>query len=161
MTMDKRIYRSRDNQMICGVCSGIAKYFNIDPTIVRILFLITLFTWGSGVLIYIICSIVIPVEPIEYAHNTYDSNTHDNNTYYDSNSYDNNTTYNSNTYDHNTPEKRNNLSNSNGRTILGIILVIIGGISILEKIFDWFSFDLVWPIAIIGVGFLILTKDRN
>ncbi|GMQ62282.1 PspC domain-containing protein [Vallitalea maricola] len=148
--MDKRIYRSRDNQMICGVCSGIAKYFNIDPTIVRILFLITLFTWGSGVLIYIICSIVIPVEPIEYAHNTYDSNTHDNNAYYDSNTYENNT-----------PEKRNNFSNSNGRTILGIILVIIGGVSILEKIFNWFSFDLVWPIAIIGVGFLILTKDRN
>ncbi|MCT4685848.1 PspC domain-containing protein [Vallitalea sp.] len=125
--MDKRLFRSRDNQMICGVCSGIAKYFNIDPTIVRILFLITLFTWGTGVLIYIICSIVIPFEPIEYAHNTYDSGTH----------------------------------NGNGRTILGIILVIIGGISILEKIFDWFSFDLVWPIAIIGIGFLILTKDRN
>ncbi|GMQ59446.1 hypothetical protein AN1V17_38430 [Vallitalea sediminicola] len=137
MTMDKRIYRSRDNQMICGVCSGIGKYFNIDPTIVRILFLITLFTWGTGVAIYIICSIVIPIEPIKLDHDIYDYNIEEER------------------------HERHGFSNSNGRTIVGIILVIIGAASILEKIFNWFSFDLVWPIAIIGVGFLILTKDRN
>jgi phage shock protein C len=134
MTMDKRLYRSRDDQMICGVCSGFARYFNIDPTIIRILFLIALFTWGSGVLIYIICSIVIPLEPIGNDYNT---------------------------YDYNKENRHNKLSSGNGRMIIGILLVIIGGISILEKIFDWFSFDLVWPIAIIGIGFLILTKDRN
>lgn len=58
----KRLYRSRKERMMCGVCGGVAEYFNIDPTIVRLLFLLFVFGAGSGILAYIIAAIVIPDE---------------------------------------------------------------------------------------------------
>lgn len=60
----KRLYRSRSNRMIAGVCAGIADYFGIDPTLVRLLVVFLTFAGGSGILAYIIAAIVIPEEPI-------------------------------------------------------------------------------------------------
>ena len=57
----KKLVRSRTNSMICGVCGGIGTYFNIDPTLVRIL-MVLLGCTTSGVIIYIIASIIIPLE---------------------------------------------------------------------------------------------------
>ncbi|CCJ34138.1 MULTISPECIES: PspC domain-containing protein [Caloramator] len=62
--MEKRLYRSRTDRMIAGVCGGIAKYFDMDPTIVRLLWVLIVMLGGSGILAYIICWIVIPEEPI-------------------------------------------------------------------------------------------------
>ena len=59
----KRLYRSRRSRMICGVCGGIAEYFNIDPTLVRLGLILFACLGGSGVLGYIIAAIVIPEEP--------------------------------------------------------------------------------------------------
>lgn len=61
MDNNKRLYRSSTNYMICGVCGGIAEYFNIDPTLVRLAWVIlSVFGWGAGVLAYIIAAIIIP-----------------------------------------------------------------------------------------------------
>jgi len=57
----KKLYRSRKNSMICGVCGGVAEYINIDPTIVRLIWVIAAFP-GIGVLAYIIAAIIIPYE---------------------------------------------------------------------------------------------------
>ena len=59
----KRLYKSRTDRKIDGVCAGIAKYLNIDPTIIRILWVIISLAGGSGILAYIICMIIMPVEP--------------------------------------------------------------------------------------------------
>ena len=57
----KKVYRSKENRMVCGVCGGIAEYFNIDPTLVRLAWVIfTCASFGAGILAYIISSIVIP-----------------------------------------------------------------------------------------------------
>lgn len=56
----KRLYRSRSTRMIAGVCGGIAEYFEIDPTLVRILFVVSCFAGGLGLWAYIIGWIVIP-----------------------------------------------------------------------------------------------------
>ncbi|HOB34250.1 MAG: PspC domain-containing protein [Firmicutes bacterium] len=59
----KRLYRSRTNVMISGVCGGLAEYFDIDPTLVRLGYvLLTLFTLFSGVIFYIIAALIIPLE---------------------------------------------------------------------------------------------------
>lgn len=58
----KRLYRSKKDRMICGVCGGIANYFNIDPTLVRLAFVLITLGAGSGVLAYIIAAIIIPDE---------------------------------------------------------------------------------------------------
>lgn len=60
--MPKRLYKSRTNKMICGVCGGIAEYFNIDPTIVRLAFVAFSFLVGSAILLYLVCAIVMPNE---------------------------------------------------------------------------------------------------
>ena len=57
--MPKRLYRSRDRK-IGGVCGGIAEYFNVDPTLIRLLWVIFALTYGSGLLAYFSCWAVIP-----------------------------------------------------------------------------------------------------
>ncbi len=58
----KRLFRSNTNKMICGVCGGIAEYINIDPTIVRLLWVVFSFAGGFGLLAYIIAAIIMPVK---------------------------------------------------------------------------------------------------
>ena len=61
----KRLYKSRNNKMICGVCAGIADYFNIDPSIVRVLWAVLALAAGTGVLAYIACAIIPPAGDTE------------------------------------------------------------------------------------------------
>jgi len=61
--MRKKLYRVRRGKIIAGVCGGIAKYFDIDPKIVRLLCLALIAAYGSGLLIYIVFAIFIPKEP--------------------------------------------------------------------------------------------------
>jgi phage shock protein PspC (stress-responsive transcriptional regulator) len=56
----KKLQRSTQNKMLGGVCAGLAQYFNVDPTLVRIIFLLALFGFGIGPLFYIILWIVMP-----------------------------------------------------------------------------------------------------
>lgn len=56
----KRIYRSRQERMVCGVCGGIAEYFDLDPSLVRLGWIIFSAMGGSGFLAYIIAAVVIP-----------------------------------------------------------------------------------------------------
>jgi len=58
----KRLYRSRDERMIAGVCGGLAEYFGIDPTIVRLLFVVGLFAVGGTFWVYLIMMLVVPEE---------------------------------------------------------------------------------------------------
>jgi phage shock protein C len=60
----KKLYRSRSNTMIAGVCGGLAEYFNLDPTVVRLLYvLLSLCTVAfPGLLLYIIAMFVVPLE---------------------------------------------------------------------------------------------------
>ena len=64
MTDTKRLYRSRSDRMISGVCAGIGEYLGIDPTVVRLLFLLGLFAGGSTVPVYIVMMIIVPEEPL-------------------------------------------------------------------------------------------------
>ena len=61
--MDK-LYRSRSNKIIAGVCGGISEYFNLDSSIIRIIFLILVFIFGISIWIYPILWLIIPLEPI-------------------------------------------------------------------------------------------------
>jgi len=61
----KKLYRSRSDRRIAGVCGGLAAYFNIDPTLIRLLFVLGLIFVGGTLLAYIILMIVIPEEPTQ------------------------------------------------------------------------------------------------
>ena len=63
MIQQKRLYKSRTERMIDGVCGGIAQYFELDPTLVRIAWVLLTLLGGSGILLYIIAMIIMPKEP--------------------------------------------------------------------------------------------------
>ncbi len=58
----KKLKRSGSNRMICGVCGGLGEYLNVDPTVIRILWVFCAFALGSGILAYIIAAIIMPEE---------------------------------------------------------------------------------------------------
>ncbi|MCD8152149.1 MAG: PspC domain-containing protein [Clostridiales bacterium] len=62
--MRKRLYKSEENRVICGVCGGLADFFGIDPTIVRLIWAVLTVFAGAGVWLYIIAAIIIPREPL-------------------------------------------------------------------------------------------------
>jgi len=61
--MSKKLYRSTSDRQLAGVCGGIAKYLNIDPTVIRILWVIATLFGFAGLIAYIACIFIIPEEP--------------------------------------------------------------------------------------------------
>ncbi|MBQ7327002.1 MAG: PspC domain-containing protein [Clostridia bacterium] len=61
--MEKKLYKSRTDKKICGVCGGIAKYLEIDSTIVRLILVLSVLCAGVGVLAYFVAALVMPYEP--------------------------------------------------------------------------------------------------
>ncbi len=60
--MAKRLLRSHENRMLAGICGGISEYFNIDPTIVRLIWVAFSLAYGTGLFVYLIAWIIIPEE---------------------------------------------------------------------------------------------------
>ena len=60
--MEKKLYRNSQNRMVAGVCSGLAEYLNIDPTIIRVIWALVGLS-GAGILAYLVCALIIPEKP--------------------------------------------------------------------------------------------------
>lgn len=63
--MRKRLYKSEDNRILCGVCGGVGEYLGIDPTLVRLVWVLITLAAGAGLLLYIVAAIIMPREPLE------------------------------------------------------------------------------------------------
>ena len=61
--MDKRLYRLEEGKMVCGVCTGIAQYYQLDPTVVRVVWAIASCFAFAGVIAYIAAALIIPEKP--------------------------------------------------------------------------------------------------
>jgi phage shock protein C len=59
----RKLYRSRTNRQVAGVCGGLAEHFNLDATLIRVLFVVLAVLGGSGILIYVAMWIIVPQEP--------------------------------------------------------------------------------------------------
>lgn len=60
----KRLYRSETDKVVAGVCAGIAQYINVDPVVIRVVWLASVLLAGTGLLLYVVCWIVIPTESV-------------------------------------------------------------------------------------------------
>ena len=60
--MEKKLFRSKTDKKIAGVCGGLAQYLEMDSTVVRLLWIVLSFFAGSGILLYLICALIMPVE---------------------------------------------------------------------------------------------------
>ena len=143
--MEKKLYRNENDKVIAGVASGIGEHLNVDPTLVRVGFILAVFAGLSGVLIYIILWIVIPTKPF-YLNTDYQVN--------------NDKPFPSSVYEPRpAPSKQNN-----GRFIAGIVLIALGLIFLgreLNIIPYWMTIHRLWPLALIIPGILILMKARK
>lgn len=62
---NKRLTKSR-NKVLCGVCAGIAEYFNVDPVLIRVIWVLLICCFGTGILAYLICACVMPEQPADF-----------------------------------------------------------------------------------------------
>lgn len=131
--MSKQLYRSNQNKVLGGVCGGMGEYFDIDPTIVRIIWFLAIFT-GVGIIAYIACWLIIPQK-----------------SYGSLNSYTNEFT----------EHRESSIDKEKTKRILGISLIIIGAVFMLDKFFRWFDLDIIIPLIIIAVGAYILLNTRR
>lgn len=63
--MEKKLYKVEEGKMLCGVCGGIAEYFGIDPTLVRVGWVVLTLCASLGLWAYIICALIMPPKPVE------------------------------------------------------------------------------------------------
>lgn len=147
-TAPSRLYRSEDNKVFGGVAAGLGEYFSVDPTIVRLIFVLFAFIHGSGILIYIILWLVLP--PKSKAINSPESTKQ--------------------TMQDNLNEVRDKVSglaktmkvdkDNNSRIVLGILLLVIGVIILFDNLGFriWFDIGKFWPLLLIVLGFYLVSR---
>ena len=161
--MHKKLYRSSREKMLGGVAGGLAEYFDVDPTIVRLVFVLTVLAGGVGVLAYIIMWVVVPQAP--YAQYNMPAGEPVQNPETPSQSpgaSPENTETGSPDQQKNTKDPVSDYFNSvkkqkekRGITF-GIILIILGVIFLADNLFDRIHFHDFFPLILLGVGIFIL-----
>jgi len=141
----KRLYRSRTNTVLGGVCSGLGQYFGIDPTLVRLVFVLLALS-GTGILAYLILWIIIPVEDRAGATTgeTIKAGAEE--------IAEKAKALGESVRDHSGP--------ASGALLFGAILVGVGGLLLLKNLdlhwLRWFSMRTFWPLILIGIGIVLL-----
>ena len=151
--MNKKLYRSFKDKMLGGVAGGLAEYFGIDVTLVRVLFVVTLFLGGTGVLAYIIMWIIVPEEPIKFPNpETTEQKKEETDTPKQGKQFDAKAYY--STLDQQR-EKR--------RTFAGIILLVLGVIFLADNFIPRIRLGDFWPLILVvaGIGILLNAKRKN
>ena len=137
--MAKKLYRSRKDSMIGGVCGGIGEYFDIDSTLVRLLAILIVFLGGVGVIVYIIAWIIIPQNPEQ----TIDDN------------------------EETAGEKEINIDRSedqkdNNKYIWGgLILIFLGLFFLLRSLFPRFVLVKFWPVILVVLGIFLILQSLS
>lgn len=134
--MNKRLYRSRTESVIGGVCGGLGEYFNIDPTFIRIIAVLLIFADGVGIPAYLIAWIIIPRRPYQESPAEEKPS------------------------GESTPEKKE--YSSWNKYIPGAILVVIGMFFLLHNHWWWWEVERLWPLLLIAIGaFLIFRMNQG
>ena len=143
----KRLYKSRKNKVIDGVCGGIAEYFNVDPVLIRLIAVLFFFTGGVTLIAYIVGMIIIPRQPLEGTGESA-----------------------SGQEQVATPPAPMEGAGHAGGLILGVIMILFGVYFLLQNIplfhhyywrfWNW-GWDYFWPSALILIGLLIIFRQSR
>ncbi|MDD5417895.1 MAG: PspC domain-containing protein [Candidatus Nanoarchaeia archaeon] len=139
----RKLYRSKTNRVIAGICGGIGEYFNIDPVIIRILWVLFTLAGGSGIIAYIIAWVIIPEEKDKSIAEKF-SNAEKNGKHY----------------------KMEKNEKAKILMLLGIFIIIVGLGFVLRNVFsNWFGFfnlgGFFLPGVIIVIGIILVIKGRD
>jgi phage shock protein C len=145
----QRLYRSKTDRMIGGVCGGLGGYFNIDPTLVRLIFVVLTIMGGGGVLIYFILWIVIPEEG--RVAGTPQEIMRDNAQEMGTRARELGQGFEQGF------KSRNAAASRQGALIFGLVLVVLGGLFLLQNLNIFrINFNLFWPLVLIVIGVAML-----
>lgn len=181
--MEKRLFRNEHDKMIAGVASGLADYMQMDLTVVRLLFVLGTFgLFGIGLLVYIVMWIITPVnnDPIAKYNqfNEYFQKNQNTSSMFNSPNAFNNPTNSGPQTKWNTENvgtdfnqandfKQFQKTNDTGRTIGGLILLVLGiyfllrELEIMPEWFNIFKIYKLWPLAIVAVGISLIFKNQR
>jgi len=153
MEKNKRLYRSAKSKVFGGVAGGIAEYFDIDPIIIRLLFVIIAFAGGGGAIVYLILWIALPLEPImPFNMNMGSGEPFSNDNQGEPSSADYNTGA-SNPFNIPVkPENRNGL-------IGGIVLISLGLIFLANRFIPNIDFGDLWPLVLVVLGGVLIATS--
>ncbi len=159
--MEKRLYRSQSDRMIWGVCGGLANYFTIDPTIVRIIFVLLLFANGAGILAYIILAIVVPLEgsKAKEPKETIQENVVEiKETATELGKEIRATFTGEETKSTTSPETRHRR-----QLFFGITLLVVGVLFLMGSfnLFSWLQWRFIWPVVIIAISLIVILGARR
>jgi len=135
-----RLYKSRKNKVIAGVCGGIGEYFDVDPVLVRLIAVVFFFTGGAALIAYLLGMIIMPKQPLEGSAET------------------------------SQPPAQAESAGHAGSLIIGIILIVCGAHFLLRNIpffhpYYWWFWDMgwhfFWPSILIAVGLLVILRGAR
>lgn len=144
---ESRLHRDTSNKVIGGVCSGLGNYLNIDPVIVRVIFVLLALFGGGGVIIYILLWIFVPEQSFHQ--------------YYQAENMENMKEEPPN----NEQQPQPVMDPNRGSMLAGIILVALGAIFLVDRFIPRIYFEDLWPLLLIAVGIILLrnhfTKEKK
>jgi len=159
--VSRRLYRSRDDRVLEGVCGGLAKYFDIDPVIVRVIAVLSLFLGGAGLVAYVILALVVPLEGTQAAEprDTIRQNVEEMKETATELGRDIRATVAREEAD---TEEMARLR-SRRLNWLGIATIALGVVFLLGNlnVFWWFRWGVLWPILPIAIGVLLVIYARR
>ncbi|MFP4471412.1 MAG: PspC domain-containing protein [Bacteroidales bacterium] len=148
MEQQKRLYRSRYDSVIAGISGGLGEYLNVDPLIIRILFVVlTIFGFG-GLILYIILWIAIPLDP-DFTYHTYH---HKKNIHMENQDPNTGDDYTRKNYPEYKPKNDGNL-------IAGVILITLGAMFLVDRFIPRIDFGDLWPVLLIVAGIIIMKNS--
>jgi phage shock protein C len=150
--MHRKLYRSRSDRMIGGVCGGLGAYLSLDPMLIRLFFVLLALGQGAGVLIYLILWFVLPVEGSPAAADSSGVNVPENAHDFADRAKEMGT------------ELRDSMvgPNSQGRVVIGLVFVCLGILFLLQNLdiswLQWLRFNVLWPFLLIVGGLVLLVR---
>ncbi len=148
--MEKRLYRSRRDKVISGVCGGIAEYFDLDSTIIRLAWVVLILLGGTGVIAYIIAAIIVPEEPEYGFHEANNEESEEAEAHQIDDECDLGEKKKADVYQ----------KNKKNRNAIGFLMIILGIFFFSRKMFTWIDFGYIWPMLLVAAGlYFIIKKD--
>jgi phage shock protein C len=141
----RRLYRSSGNRILAGICGGIGEHFEIDPTIVRIIFVLLAIWGGIGIILYIIGLVIIPDRTSKAEESFSDVNPSDSGKKKVENEKE----------DH----EYHGRHHRSGEYTLGVLIILFGLFFLFRNFLPWLSYQFFWPVILIFIGLLLLFSN--
>ena len=133
--MNRRLYRCRNDRRLAGVAGGVAEFFELDPSLVRLFWVLSIFVGGIGLFLYVAMAIIVPLEPVSPEDAAAEAAA--------------------------APEGHRHASRGDGRwtTIVGVVLVLFGTMALVDRFLPaWDLEHLIVPAGAIAIGAILLAN---